>query len=449
MTYAPSAIDMSHLTDILTNILAFVFALGVIIVVHEAGHLMMAKAFGVRVLTFSVGFGRRLWGFRRGETEYRLSLVPLGGYVRLGGENPDEITDDPREFLNKPRWQRILVYLAGPAMNVVLAIVVIAGLFMAGIEVATLPDEPPVIGGVEQGSSAARAGLRRGDLITSVKGQAVEDWREVVFALLGSPERPLPLTVRRGGRTLAAVVTPGRVPREDMGDFAGLLPSFRPQVIKVIDGAPAAAAGFRPGDEIRAVDGRPILDSKAFVEAIADKAGKPVAVQVLRDGKPFDIAVTPRNDGGSGKIGVQIGFYQRYGPLKAVTESVRYNVQTVKDTFLILGKIFNRELSAKGALAGPIEIAAQSGAAVRRGFKDLLLLMGFISMSIAIMNLMPIPILDGGQIFILAVEGVIRRDLSMRLKEIISQVGFVMILLLMFVVIWFDLMKHVPGMPGS
>src|SRR3954469_10056848 len=122
---------MTHLTDILTNILAFVFALGVIIVVHEAGHLMVAKAFGVRVLTFSVGFGRRLWGFRRGETEYRLSLVPLGGYVRLGGETPEEVSDDPREFLNKPRWQRILVYLAGPAVNVLLAIALVAGLFMA------------------------------------------------------------------------------------------------------------------------------------------------------------------------------------------------------------------------------------------------------------------------------------------------------------------------------
>lgn len=442
---------MTHFTDILTNLLAFAFALGVIIVVHEAGHLLVAKAFGVRVLTFSVGFGRRLWGFRRGETEYRLSLVPLGGYVRLGGENPDEVSDDPREFLNKPRWQRILVYLAGPAMNVLLAIALVAGLFMAGIEVMSLPDMPPLISGVEPASPAAQAGLQRGDLIVKIKGEPVEDWNKVAFALIGSPERPLPLTVRRGNRTFEAVVTPRRVPRYDMGDFAGLLPSIRPQIIRVIDGGPAAAAGFRPGDEIRAVDGRPLLDSKAFVDAIADKAGKRVDVQVVRDGQTVVVPVVPKNEGGAGKIGVQIGFYQRYSPGRAIVESVRYNVQTVEDTFRILGKIFTRELSAKGALAGPIEIAAQSGNAARRGFKDLLLLMGFISMSIAIMNLMPIPILDGGQIFILGVEGVIRRDLSMRLKEIISQVGFVMILLLMFVVIYFDLMKHLPAnlLPGS
>ncbi len=442
---------MTHLTDILTNVLAFAFALGVIIIVHEAGHLMVAKAFGVRVLTFSVGFGRRLWGLRRGETEYRVSLVPLGGYVRLGGENPEEASDDPREFLNKPRWQRILVYLAGPAMNVVLAVVLIAGLFMAGIEVTNLPDTPPLIGGVEPGTSAARAGLQRGDLIVRIKGKAVGNWNDVAFELLGSPDRPVPLAVRRGPQTLNAVVTPKRVPRYDMGDFAGLLPSVRPQIIKVIDGKPAAAAGFRSGDEVRAVDGRPIVDTKAFVDAIAPRAGQRVEVQVMRDGQPLIVPVVPRTEEGQGKIGVQIGFYQRYGPAKAIVESVRYNVQTVEDTFRILGKIFSRELSAKGALAGPLEIAKQSGAAARRGFKDLLLLMGFISLSIAIMNLMPIPILDGGQIFILGVEGVIRRDLSLRFKEIISQVGFVMILLLMFVVIWFDLMKNLPAnlLPGS
>ncbi|HEX9940866.1 MAG TPA: RIP metalloprotease RseP [Thermoanaerobaculia bacterium] len=439
---------MEHFIDILGNnllrLLAFAFALGVIIVVHEAGHLMAAKAFGVRVLTFSVGFGRRLWGFRRGETEYRVSAVPLGGYVRLGGENPEEATGDPREFLNKPRWQRIVVYLAGPAMNVVLAIAIFAGLFMVGIEVMNLPDMPPLIGGVEEGSSAAKAGLERGDLILRVKGEPVDDWQDVVLLLMGSPEQPLPLTVRRGDRTFDAVVTPRRVPRYDMGDFAGLLPSLRPQIIQVEEGRPAAVAGFRPGDEIRAVDGRPIADSQAFVEAISKRSGQRVEVEVVRDGRPLTLTVVPKN----GKIGVSIGLYQRYGPARAVVEGVRYNVQLVKDTFKILGKLLSREISPKGALAGPIEIARQSGEAARLGFKYLLHLMGFISISIAIMNLMPIPILDGGQIFILMVEGVIRRDLSLRLKEIISQVGFVMILLLMFVVIYFDLMKSLP-LPGS
>jgi regulator of sigma E protease len=437
--------------NILTNVLSFVFALGVIIVVHEAGHLLVAKAFGVRVLTFSVGFGKRLWGFQRGETEYRVSAVPLGGYVRLGGENAEESTGDPREFQSKPRWQRVLVYLAGPAMNVVLAIVLFAALFMVGIEVMNLPDMPPIVGGVEEGSSAAQAGLQRGDRIAAVNGEAVDNWQQVLMALLTSPDRPLRLSVERGQRTFEATVTPKRMPKYETGDSAGIYPAIRPQITRVMDGSPAAAAGFQPGDEIRSVDGRPIADSQDFVGTIEKQAGKAVIIQVLRDGRPVDIAVTPRDEGGVGRIGVGIGFFQRYGFSRALVEGVRYNVQIVKDTFAIIGKIFSRQMSAKGALAGPIEIAAQSGAAARTGFKQLLHLMGFISISIAIMNLMPIPILDGGQIFILMIEGVIRRDLSLRFKEVVSQVGFVMILLLMLMVIWFDAMKHLPEgwLPGS
>ena len=427
--------------NFLTNTLAFIFALGVIIVVHEAGHLLVAKAFGVRVLTFSVGFGKRLWGFKRGETEYRVSAVPLGGYVRLGGENMEESTGDPREFLSKPRWQRVLVYLAGPAMNVVLAVVLFAGLFMIGIPTMNFPDMPPVIGGVDPGSSAAQAGLLRGDRIAAIDGKPMDNWQDALMTLLTSGGRPLRLSVDRGGRTFEATVTPTKDPKSDRGDTAGILPALRPQIIQVVGGTPAQAAGFRPGDEIRHVDKRAVTDDKDFVAYIEKRAGQRVEIEVLRDGKALILPVVPRDDGGVGRIGVQIGYYQRYGPARAVVESLRFNVQIVKDTFAILGKIFKREMSAKGALAGPLEIAKQSGEAARTGFKQLLYMMGFISISIAIMNLMPIPILDGGQIFILTIESVIRRDLSLRLKEVVSQVGFVLIVLLMVMVLWFDFQK--------
>lgn len=439
------------MSQVLTNILAFAFALGIIIFVHEAGHLLVAKGFGVRVLTFSLGFGKRLWGFKRGETEYRVSALPLGGYVRLGGENVEEATGDPREFLSKPRWQRILVYLAGPLMNVLLAIALFAALFMVGIEVPNLPSIPSLIGAVEPGSSAAKAGLQRGDRIVRVNGETVDRWQDVGFTLLTSPGRPVALEVDRGGKTFEAIVTPKRDPKYEVGDSAGILPSVRPHITKVDASAPAGVAGFRIGDEIHAVNGRQVADAKDFVSYIEKQPGKRVDVEVARDGRQLTLTVVPRLDGKIGRIGVGIGLYQRYSPGRAVIESLRYNGQIVRETFRVLGKIFSREISAKGALAGPIEIAVQSGEAARVGFKYLLHLMGFISISIAILNLLPIPILDGGQIFILMIEGVIRRDLSLRLKEVISQVGFVMILLLMAMVIWFDIMKRIPAglLPGS
>ncbi|HVR09747.1 MAG TPA: RIP metalloprotease RseP [Thermoanaerobaculia bacterium] len=438
------------MSDILTNILAFAFALGIIIIVHEAGHLLVAKAFGVRVLTFSIGFGKRLLGFERGGTDYRVSAIPLGGYVRLSGENPEESSGDPGEFLGKPRWQRVLVYVAGPAMNVVLSIALFAGLFMVGIEQPNLPAMPPEIGAVEQGSSAAQAGLAKGDLIVRANSERIANWHDLDMALVTSPAKPVVLQVRRDGRTFVATVTPKRVPHYDVGDRAGLEPVLRPQISHVEPGKPAALAGLRPGDEIRAVDGRPITDPRDFVSEIEKRPGIAMAVAIVRDGRPMLVRVVPARAGKVGRIGAYIGIYQRYPPGQALVESLRYNVSIVSDTFLGLGKIFRREMSAKAALSGPIEIAAASGAAVRAGFKNLLVLMGFVSVSIAILNLMPIPILDGGQIFILLIEEVIRRDLPLRVKEVISQVGLVLILMLMVMVVYFDLSKQLPGLlPGS
>ncbi|HTQ79418.1 MAG TPA: RIP metalloprotease RseP [Thermoanaerobaculia bacterium] len=439
------------MSDFLISIVSFAFALSVIIFVHESGHLLVAKAFGVRVLTFSLGFGKTLFSFQRGETEYRISALPLGGYVRLGGENAEEATGDPRDFQSKPRWQRVLVYVAGPAMNVILAVLLFAVLFTVGIAVPNIITIPAVVGAVTPKSSAALAGIERGDRILKARGEPVSNWEDVSFALLTAPGKPVPLLLERGGKTFTATVTPERDGRYEVGDWAGLFPSMRPQVTAVSKNSPAATAGFRTGDEIRAVDGRPIADSKEFIAYVEKHAGKPIVIQVLRDGGILSLPVVPRNDGGRGVIGIGIGLFQRYSPGRAIVESVRYNIEIVDRTFQMIGKIFTREISAKGALAGPIEIAAQTGEAARIGFKQLLHLMGFLSISIAILNLMPIPILDGGQIFILTVEGAMRRDLSLRLKEVIIQVGFVMILILMFVVIWFDLTKHLPKglLPGS
>jgi regulator of sigma E protease len=440
--------------NLLINILALAFVLGVIIVIHEAGHLLLAKTFGVRVLTFSVGFGKRIFGFRRGDTDYRLSLVPLGGYVRMDGENPEEASGDSRQFLSKPRWQRVLVFLAGPAMNVVLSVALFAVLFMIGIQAPNLPGIAPVIGGVEDGSSAARAGLQRGDVILKINGETAKSWQDVSMALLTAPEKPVALELKRADHVFAASVTPKRVPRWDVGDFAGLFPQLQTAIREVLPGKPAAAAGLRPGDKIRAVDGRLVTGSQDFVHAIEQRPGRPVVLQVIRDGRTLAVAVVPALEGKLGKIGVSVesvGLYQHYPPLAALRASIDLNIEIVTETFQVLGKIFRREMSARSALSGPIEIASESGDAARRSTKELFYMMGAISLSIAILNLMPIPILDGGQILILLVEEVIRRDLPLRVKEIISQVGLVLILMLMVVVCWFDLSKHLPAglLPGS
>lgn len=434
------------MSDIFGNVIAFIVAVGVIIFVHEAGHLLAAKGFGIRVHTFSLGFGKRLWGFRRGETEYRVAAIPLGGYVRLGGEDPDEASDDPRDFVNRPRWQRVLVYLAGPAMNVVLAIVLVAGVFMIGVEGAALREIPPVVGGVAEGSPAEAAGIRPGDRIEEAAGRVVERWEQVHFAIVTSPERPLELGLVRDGERLRVTVVPARVPDHEWGE-AGLVPRVLPRITQVLAGSPAAGAGFAAGDEIRTVDGRAIGGTADFVSHIEERAGELVEVGVDRAGERVRLTVRPAADEeGKGRIGVALGIYQRYGPGEAIVESVRYNVEIIQRIGAVLGKMITGELAARAAVSGPIEIAAVSGAAARQGLLNFVYLMAIISISIGVLNLLPIPVLDGGHIVILALESTIRRDLPVRLKERINQVGFFLLILIMVTVIYFDLAKTLPGL---
>ena len=434
--------------DLLTNTLAFVFALGVIIFVHEAGHYLVAKSFGVRVLTFSLGFGRKIFGFTRGETEYRVAWIPLGGYVRLGGETPEEATDDPRDFQNKPRWQRVLVYLAGPAMNVVLAIALIAVVLMLGFGLPFLHEIPPVVGTVEPGSPAAAAGLVPGDEIVSVAGRPVEHWEQVAMTILESPGKQLALVVERDGARREVSLVPRTVPKYEVGD-AGVYPKMLPRVSMVTAGMPAEAAGFAPGDELRAVDGRVLASDLDFVRYIEERAGVPIVVTVQREGALVELPVVPRDEGGKGRIGVGLTLAQRLGPLRAVVESTRYNWNIAKQTVALVGKLVTREMKAKSALHGPIEIAALSGEAARQGVPNLLHLMGLVSISIAILNLLPIPVLDGGQISILLVESLIRRDLSLRIKEAVNLVGLAFIVLLMVTVLFFDVQRNWPFTGGD
>ena len=433
------------MATLLTSIPAFLFALGAIVFVHELGHHLVAKLFGVRVLVFSLGFGKRLWGFERRGTDYRVSMVPLGGYVRMSGELPEERTGDPSDFLSKPRWQRILVYLAGPAMNVVLSVALIALVFAAGIELQAMQEIPSVIGLVEDGSAGAAAGLLPGDRIVRIAGQEVDKWKDVAFVLATSPERPVEIELVRGERTMRTVVIPSTVPRYEFGD-AGIYPKLLLRFSEIFRDSPAHGAGFESGDEVRRVDERLMSDVEEFIAYIESHADTEVRIEVVRRGELMTLAVEPADVEGKGRIGVRIGSYRRLSVGEAIVESVKYNVEIVDKSIQILGMLVSNEIAPKSALSGPIEIAAWSGRAAQRGLKDLLYTMGFLSISIGFMNLLPIPVLDGGHISILLVESLLRRDLSMVLKERITQLGFMVLMTLMAVVIFFDLSKNLPSL---
>lgn len=429
--------------DILTNILAFAFALGVIIFVHELGHLVVARLFGIRAHVFSIGYGRRLWGFEWGGTDFRVSALPIGGYVLLGGEDPAELTGDPTEFLSHPRWQRIVVYLAGPAMNILLAIALIAVVFMAGVPVQLAPDMAPVVGSVVAGGPAASAGLEAGDRIVDINGKTISHWADVRFAILTSPARPLRFGFLRDGERHQAVLTPKKERSDEgveMGN-GGIFPVILPRISSVLAGGPAAAAGVKNGDEVRSVDGKPVGDIEKFVAFIEHRAGVPVELGLLRDGKPITLKVVPKGEKGGGKIGVRVGYVRQYGLGGALLASVRYNWEICRLTFAAIGKMIAGSLAAKNTISGPIEIAAMSGEAAREGLEELLYLMGMISVSIALLNLLPIPLLDGGQIFVALIEATIRRDFSIAMKERITQAGFFLLLILMVVITYFDLSK--------
>ncbi len=433
------------MVDILINAGAFLFALSVIVFFHELGHHLVAKSFGVRVNTFSIGFGKRLWGFERAGTDYRVSAIPLGGYVRMGGELPDEATGDPSEFLSKPRWQRVLVYIAGPAMNVVLSVVLIAGLFMWGLQIQALQESPSVIGYVEEGSAGETAGLKAGDRVLTTNGEEVSLWNDFAFAVMTSPERPMTLEVERDDERFEVTLVPTRDPRYEFGE-AGLFPKLKLLVFDVF-GAPAQSAGFEPGDELRSVDSQPLAGSQDFIDYIQAHADTEVLVEVFRGGERHMLTVTPTDPDGDGKatIGVSLSFYRELPFGEAIVESVKYNVGIVRQSVIIIGKLLSREISARSSLSGPIEIAAISGRAARSSFKDLLFTMGFLSISIGFMNLLPIPVLDGGHITILLIESVMRRDMSIAIKERVTQFGFMMLMVLMAMVIFFDIAKNLPS----
>ncbi len=431
----------------LIAVAAFLLVLGVIVFIHEFGHFAVAKLFGVRVLVFSLGFGKRLAGFDFRGTDVRLSAIPLGGYVQMWGDLPEDRSGSSDELTAKPRWQRILIYLAGPAMNVVLSVGLIAAAFMSGIAEQAYQDMPSVIGHVVEGSRAEAAGLVRGDQVIEVDGKPVDRWGDLMFALQLAPEKPVLLKVVGEGGEREVTVTPEIIEPYAIGE-AGIQPSFRTQVADVLVDTPADRAGLQQGDVLREVDGLPIYGPGDFIEYVQERPDVEVMITLERGDAVLETPVTPEMVEDRGQVGIRIGLFRKLGFGEAVVASVRYNAEIVTKSVSLIGKLLTNEVAPKSALSGPIEIASISGRAAKRGWRELIFTMGFLSISIGFMNLLPIPVLDGGHITILLIESVIRRDLSTVIKERMTQVGFMLLMMLMVMVLYFDLAKNLPSLPG-
>ncbi|MFQ5743770.1 MAG: RIP metalloprotease RseP [Acidobacteriota bacterium] len=436
-----------------TDILALAFVLGVMIFVHEFGHFGVAKLFGIRVEVFALGFGPRLFGFQRGQTDYRVCALPLGGYVKMKGENPDEVlTGDGDEYLTRPKWQRFLVLVMGPSMNVVLSIVLFTTVFLGGIEVEAWTEQPVQIGWIEKDSPAAGVELLPGDRVIAVDGEPLEAWREFTLREAISGGQPMTLTVIRNGVTQTVQVTPLALPPSDQG-YLGIRPAFPPIVDSVAPGGPAADAGIEPGDRFVEVEGEPIQDFSQLQKLIAARAEMPTEIVLDRNGQELTLHVTPRRQprelGGVGYLGLSRPLdtvVHHFGPVAAVGQAVAEARRQASLVGQILARIFTGRMSVR-TLSGPIEIAKFSGAAASTGNPRVLLwFMAVVSLQLGLLNLLPIPVLDGGHIAVLAFEGLIRRDLSMRVKERMMTVGLILLMTLMAVVITFDVLKSLP--PG-
>jgi regulator of sigma E protease len=429
---------------LLTSLLAFIFVLGVLIFVHELGHFMAARRVGVRVLTFSLGFGPKLLRLTRGDTEYCISAIPLGGYVKMAGENPDDPrSGQPDEFLSRSKWERFQILIMGPVMNVLLALVVMTFVLHQGAQVPAYEQQPPIVGSVVEGSPAERAGLRPGDRILSVAGRPVDTWERVFVQVSPRAGQQIELTVQRDGRPLSLEVVPAAQTEFQLGEI-GALPDMHPQVLAVSPGQPAEAAGIEVGDIIVAVNGQPVTRDNPLVKTINRSSGIPLTLTLRRAGQTRDVVVTPQKKGDVGLIGVQLSPFEvrtiQPGLLQAARMSVQRNLEWSTLIFQTLAGLFSGETSPRN-LMGPVGIAQLSGGAAQVGWIALLTLMAMISLNLGILNLLPIPVLDGGHIAILALESVARRDLSLRVKEKVLLAGFVVLMLLMVTVIYNDLTR--------
>lgn len=437
----------------LNNTLWLLVLIGVMILIHEAGHFWAARWFDVRVEVFSFGFGPRLFGFKRGDTDYRFSAILFGGYVKMTGEQPgDEHANDPRGFLAHPRWQRMIIAFAGPTMNVLLAIGLLTGLYMVKYQKIADPENGAIVGYVLPDSAAAKAGIKDGDRIAKLDGKQNPTWEDITIKEVGSAYRTMDVTVERDGKLIDTKVTPTQDEKNGIG-VAGWAERLQIQVGNVSPNMPAQKAGLQKGDLLLTANGVPIHSRYTLQEIIKNTNGKPVEIVFQRNGETHTVTIQPEFSHMEGPARWMIGvepdpkyklITTRLPFTAALEESVRQNVKSAGLIFTVLGRIIERRMSPK-SLEGPIRIAQLSGEAAHEGPSTFLMLMSMVSLNLAIFNLLPIPILDGGVIMLLLVEMLMGRDLSMPVKEAVFKVGFVFLMVVVAFVLYNDISKILPA----
>jgi regulator of sigma E protease len=439
-------------------LIGMALVLGVMILIHEWGHFIVARLCGVRVDVFSIGFGPRLFGWKRGATDYRVSALPLGGYVRMAGQDLSEVdsndvapTGGPDELMSKPRWQRALISFAGPCTNLLFPMILLTGFFViVGMPYPAYLDKPVQVVALPGNSIGGADSLRPGDLITAINGQKIPNWEAAEQVLKqATPSEKIRLDVVNDGTQREVEGVPkGPLQAERP---LGYLP-IRPIIDEVESGKPAQKADLREDDEILSVDGQKIQAWEQLVERLRGSNGKPLELEIARKGQVLHKTVTPQlGPLETGETVYQIGVAPRedvaykHVPLKqSVSEASVYSLDYIEKTAGVVAKLFSGRVSVR-QLQSVVGISRAAGHAVHRGPLSVILLMAFMSVNLGILNLLPIPILDGGNILLLAMEGIRRRDFSLAFKERFIQVGLVFLLVLFAYVMYNDVMRMLPS----
>ncbi len=440
----------------MSTVIQLLVVLGIMVLVHEFGHFAVAKLCGIRVEVFSIGFGKRLFGYKRGDTDYRLSLLPLGGYVKMAGDNPGEApTGDPGEFNAHPRWQRVCVALAGPFANFILALVMMTGVSMLHNEVQEYISGPAHTDYISPNSPAAATGIHSGDLIVHYDTVENPTWDQVEIRSLLNINQTIPFSfIHDGQRTDSHIYVESKGGADTFSlDKLGIVPQMQSapvRVLKLTPGMPAERAGLRPGDEILSIDGVSLHSIPALITYLQDAAGKPATLVISRNGQNQTLNLTPEiSDPGDGSRAYRIGFEAVQPPVKvehlpfgkAVASSWTTNIKYASLIAEVVKRMFTRQVSVR-SLSGPIGIGTQIHEAIQMpGWMPIIGLMSYISVNLGIFNLLPIPILDGGMILFLLIESAMRRDLNQQVKERVYQVAFVCLIVFAAMVIFNDITK--------